>query len=67
LKFEVPDPGAIREMLEKLNDDLLRRLAIGKLEGYQNNELADRLGISQRAVERKLNLIRQKWEGELKP
>ena len=74
--IEVGDPNPamveiftteVREMLEKLDDDLLRRLAIGKLEGYQNNELADRLGISQRAVERKLNLIRQKWEGELKP
>lgn len=57
----------VREMLEKLNDDLLRRVAIGRLEGYQNKELADRLGISPRAVDRKLNLIRHKWEGERDP
>ena len=52
---------ALRELLEKLDDDLLRGIAIGKLEGYQNRELAARLGTSQRRIERKLQLIRQAW------
>jgi DNA-directed RNA polymerase specialized sigma24 family protein len=33
-----------------------------KLEGYTNQEIAGQLGIALRAVERKLQLIRQKWE-----
>lgn len=52
----------VREMLDTLDDELLRAIAIGKLEGYRNRELAHRLGIAQRSVERKLNLIRLKWE-----
>ena len=54
----------VRELLEKLDDDVLRRLAIGKLEGYQNKELAEQLGTGRRTIERKLQLIRQKWEHE---
>ena len=54
----------VRELLEKLDDDLLRRVALGKLEGYQNLELAHQLGIAERTVERKLQLIRRKWQGE---
>ncbi len=49
-----------------LTDDTLRQVAQGKLEGYTNQELAERLGIALRAVERKLQLIRRLWSEELK-
>jgi DNA-directed RNA polymerase specialized sigma24 family protein len=71
-QFVDPDPAAVdqftqsvRELLEVLSDDLLRQIAIAKLEGYSNQEIAQRLGISLRGVERKLQLIRQKWESEI--
>jgi DNA-directed RNA polymerase specialized sigma24 family protein len=47
-----------------LEDDTLRQIARGKLEGYTNAELAARLGLSLRAVERKLQLIRRQWSQE---
>jgi len=51
----------VRELLETLEDDLLQKIAILRLEGYTNKEIAKQLGIALRAVERKLQLIRQKW------
>jgi DNA-directed RNA polymerase specialized sigma24 family protein len=63
-----PDPNAVegftqevREMLEGLDDHLLHQIAVRKLEGFTNQEIAGQLGIALRAVERKLQLIRQKW------
>ena len=48
-----------------LTDDTLRQIARGKLEGYTNAELAARLSLSLRAVERKLQLIRRQWSQEV--
>ena len=46
-------------MLDCLGDDLLRQIAIAKLEGYTNTEIAERQGTSLRSVERQLRLIRR--------
>jgi DNA-directed RNA polymerase specialized sigma24 family protein len=43
-------------------DDSLRQIALYKIEGYTNAEIAEQLGIATRSVTRKLTLIRQKWE-----
>jgi DNA-directed RNA polymerase specialized sigma24 family protein len=50
-----------RHWLEQLPGDDLRRVALARLEGDTVAEAAERLGISWRAVERKLRLIRQIW------
>ncbi len=49
--------------LDALQDEQLRRIALAKLEGYTNAEIAAQLQLSLRAVERKLSLIRRKWQG----
>jgi DNA-directed RNA polymerase specialized sigma24 family protein len=54
-----------QRLLKLLGDDTLRRLALLKLEGWTNEEIARRLGCALRAVERKLALIRSSWEGEM--
>jgi DNA-directed RNA polymerase specialized sigma24 family protein len=51
-----------RRLLEQLPDEALRALALGKLEGYSNAELAKRLGWSLAKVERKLARIRHIWK-----
>lgn len=51
-------------LLGRLTDDAQRQIALGKLAGQTNQELATKLGISLRAVERKLGIIRDKWRGE---
>lgn len=49
------------ERLEQLNDEKLSELAIGKMEGLSNLELAMKHGTSLRSIERKLSLIRKIW------
>lgn len=51
----------VQLLLEKLDEDVLRQIAQFKLEGYQNGEIADELGIGKRTVERKLARIRSLW------
>jgi len=53
-----------RNRLEALEDEHLRQIAIWKLEGYTNEEIAARLGCALRTVANKLKLIRLKWEQE---
>ncbi|QDU89136.1 RNA polymerase sigma factor [Pirellulimonas nuda] len=43
----------------------LREIAGAKLEGYANAEIARRLGCSERTIERRLHLIREKCQQEL--
>jgi RNA polymerase sigma factor (sigma-70 family) len=51
--------------LDALSNDLQRSVALLKLEGYTNDEIAAKLGCSIRTVERKLEYIRDLWEREL--
>ncbi|MCB9924284.1 MAG: RNA polymerase subunit sigma-70 [Planctomycetaceae bacterium] len=47
--------------LEVLQDGTLQQIACWKMEGHTNDEIADKLNVVTRTVERKLNLIRKKW------
>ena len=47
-----------------LSDDNLRQIALLKMEGLTNREVADRLGCVERTIERRLKLIRQIWVAE---
>ncbi len=55
-----------RRLLEQLDDDGLRTLALAKMEGYSNKEIAGQVGCSVRTVERRLKLIRDTWKEEVK-
>jgi RNA polymerase sigma factor (sigma-70 family) len=52
---------ALERRLEALGDSDLRQIALGRLEGYTNREVADRLDCTERSVERRLERIRSKW------
>jgi DNA-directed RNA polymerase specialized sigma24 family protein len=54
----------LRLRLEGLKDDLLRQVALMRMEGYANEEIAARLDLSLRSVERKLEAIRKRWQPE---
>ena len=69
-----PSPEMVimmQESVEKLFSHLgvgqLRELAGAKLEGYSNAEIASRMGCSERTIERRLHLIREKLQQELIP
>jgi DNA-directed RNA polymerase specialized sigma24 family protein len=55
---------ACRGLLDRLPDADLRTLAVAKLEGYSNQEAAERLGCSLRTIERRLQLIRDLWRAD---
>ena len=54
----------LEELLDQLGDEQLKTIAIGKMEGYTNEELASRLSITTRTVERRLQRIRERWSDE---
>jgi RNA polymerase sigma factor (sigma-70 family) len=56
---------ALEERLGELPEPELQRVALMKLEGYANREIADALECSERGIERKLNLIRKRWHAGL--
>jgi RNA polymerase sigma factor (sigma-70 family) len=66
-----PDPGFAAEVAEEfehllaqLPDDELRQIALRKLEGYSNAEIAAQVGIAVATVERRLRVIRKHWDRE---
>lgn len=50
-----------RLMLDQLQDEKLRQVALWTLEGYCTEEIAEKLGCVRRTVERKLERIREIW------
>ena len=56
-----------RRLLDRLGDEGLRAVALAKMEGYTNEEIAARLGCVPRTVERKLRMIRKLWGKEALP
>lgn len=56
-----------QRLLASLRDDKVRQVAIRRMEGYSNEEIADQLKMSLRSVERKLKLIRDEWSQEFNP
>jgi DNA-directed RNA polymerase specialized sigma24 family protein len=54
-----------RRLLDQLDDGNLRQMAIWKMEGFGNAEIAAKLNCAVPTVERRLRLIRKTWEREV--
>jgi DNA-directed RNA polymerase specialized sigma24 family protein len=50
-----------RRLLDALDDETLRSVAIWRMEGYTSDEIGARLGCARRTVARQLALIRTIW------
>jgi RNA polymerase sigma factor (sigma-70 family) len=55
-----------RRLLDLLDEPDLRQVALWKVEGFTNEEIAERLDCVPRTVERKVSRIRLLWKHELK-
>ena len=54
-------------LLSRLPEESLRSLALLKLQGYTNEEIADRMDCVTRTVERKMRRIRNLWSTDEAP
>jgi DNA-directed RNA polymerase specialized sigma24 family protein len=54
----------VRRLFDRLPDETLRLVALLRLEGYANDEIAASLDCALRSVERKLERIRVHWSEE---
>ncbi|HEX8199078.1 MAG TPA: ECF-type sigma factor, partial [Isosphaeraceae bacterium] len=50
--------------LDGLDDESLRQVALRRMEGFTNDEIAAQLGCARRTVARRLELIRKTWLAE---
>jgi RNA polymerase sigma factor (sigma-70 family) len=53
---------SMARLLDALGDDSLRQIALARMEGYSNAEIAAQIGRSEVTVERRLRLIRAIWQ-----
>ena len=56
---------SVERLFAHLGDGPLREIAVAKLEGFSNSELARRFACSERTIERRLHLIREKCRQEI--
>jgi DNA-directed RNA polymerase specialized sigma24 family protein len=65
--FAVQTAEEFQRLLELLDDGELRSIAMSKMEGYTNEEIAGKMGYVARTIERKLRLIRKIWARAIMP
>jgi DNA-directed RNA polymerase specialized sigma24 family protein len=63
-EFAVQLAEEFQRLVDRLGNAELRSVALWKMEGYTNDEIATKLGCVERTVERKLRVIRNRWNPE---
>lgn len=57
---------SLSRAVRRLTEEKTREVALLRMEGYENREIAERLEISLSTVERKLRVVRAVWEEEFR-
>lgn len=65
-EFSLQVAEELDQLLALLKDPTLQSVAVWKMEGYTSEEISQKLNCAVRTVERKLRVIRQVWEVDLK-
>jgi RNA polymerase sigma factor (sigma-70 family) len=63
--FVVEVAEEAQRLLDALGSDELRQVAVWKMEGYSNEEIAAKLDCSERTVERRMKIIRGVFKREM--
>lgn len=61
-EFAAQIADEFQSLLARLDDETLQSVALWKLDGFTNDEIAEKLDCVPRTVERKLQLIRTLWQ-----
>lgn len=61
-EFAIQFADQVQHCMDKLDDELLTRIVLLKMQGFTNKEAAENIGCSLSSVERKMRLIRQLWQ-----
>lgn len=64
-EYAVAMEDEFSRLLSLLRDGDLRRIPVYRIEGYTTEEIAEKLGVSESTVTRKLRLIRLTWAREV--
>lgn len=56
-----------QRLLDGLDDPALVQVALSKLDGWTNEEIASQMNYTRRTIQRMLNVIRLRWQAELAP
>ena len=64
-EFAVMVAEQCERLLGLLDDDDLQSIALWKMDGHTNDEIAAKLGRTRQTVQRKLRLIRNIWEQQI--
>jgi DNA-directed RNA polymerase specialized sigma24 family protein len=54
-----------QRLMGRLDDDELRTIALLRMEGFRDHEIADQLGCARRTVQRRVRLIQDIWQQEV--
>jgi DNA-directed RNA polymerase specialized sigma24 family protein len=63
-EFALQMAEEFQRLLDRLGDDALRAVALARMEGCTNDEIAAQLGCAPRTIDRKLQVIRSLWSQE---
>ncbi len=66
-EFALEVAEEIDRLAGKLEDETYRQLVQLKIEGFINEEIAEKMGVSTFTVYRKLRIMRRVWESEELP
>ena len=55
-----------QSLVPVVSERRLRLVALRKMEGYTNEEVAAQVGCAPATVERRLRLIRKRWKAEIR-
>jgi len=63
-EFAAQTVEEFQHLLDRLPNDELRSVALGQMEGYSNDEIAQKLGCAARTIVRRLQVIGSLWSQE---
>jgi DNA-directed RNA polymerase specialized sigma24 family protein len=66
-EFAVTVAEEYRRLLDRLGDDVLRKVTVLRMEGYTTDAIAEQLGCARRTVARQLALIRRILAADTEP